>query len=382
VRQGWKISDTFTAEKNSRIPAQKMNFLKSNAPVKDGEPFWDQLPPCSQAGKLPKNEEQYVAYDENFCSKDAYRTYCFSPVRSISRHNSSHAQKKHHDKMISPKSPNGDQEKAQFRRISQSPAILMPTPSTYKRYTKDNNVSREPLTDLHGSLDFKRPRDENTFLSSPRYSYYGANTVSPRICSSYPVSQSSCNGRFERVGAPYPIGAQMFYRSSMPLSPATQHTAMRLLANHSSAWNERFNELLEYKKHNGDCLVPQRYPQNPQLGVWVNKQRAEYKLFKEGKKSSMTKERIQALESVGFIWAKRRKGQPTWDLKFDELTEYCQEHGDCLVPTKYAENPALGRWVSTQRAQYKLMQENKPTTMTEERIKMLESLGFVWRLQF
>lgn len=358
-----------------------MSHIKSDDPVKDGGPCWDQFPLCPQAEKLPKSEEkQPVVYDENFC-RDAYRTYCFSPVRSFSRHKSSYAHKKNHERTISPNISNRDQVKAQFRRISQSPAILMPTPSTYKYYTKDHSVSREPLADLHGSVDFKRPRDENGFLFSPRNSYYGNNTLSPRICS-YPASQTSCNGRYERIGAPYQIGAQMFYRSSMPLSPATQHTAMRLLANHSSAWNERFNELLEYKKHHGDCLVPQRYPQNPQLGVWVNKQRAEYKLFKEGKKSSMTKERIQALESVGFIWAKRRKGQPTWDLKFDELTEYCQEHGDCLVPTKYAENPALGRWVSTQRAQYKLMQENKPTTMTEERVKMLESLGFVWRLQF
>jgi len=165
-------------------------------------------------------------------------------------------------------------------------------------------------------------------------------------------------------------------------SSSSQSMTLKLLSNHSSAWNDRFKELLSYKREHGDCLVPQRFPQNPQLGVWVNKQRAEYKLLREGKKSSMTQERISALESVGFVWAKRRKGQPTWDLKFEELKRYRAENGDCLVPTKYAENPALGRWVSTQRAQYKLMQEGKPTTMTEDRVHMLENLGFVWRLQF
>jgi len=96
----------------------------------------------------------------------------------------------------------------------------------------------------------------------------------------------------------------------------------------------------------------------------------------------MTQDRVRSLESVGFLWAKRRKGQPTWDLKFDELIRYREKHGDCLVPTKYKDNPALGRWVSTQRAQYKLMQEGKVSTMTKERVAGLEEVGFAWRLQF
>jgi len=103
----------------------------------------------------------------------------------------------------------------------------------------------------------------------------------------------------------------------------------------------------------------------------------EYKLFQEGKKSSMTLERIQKLESIGFVWAKR-KGPEAWETKFRELVLYKEEHGgeidtfcfgdlfscliyyqqhlsslwglniimisDCLVPTKYTRNKALGRW--------------------------------------
>jgi hypothetical protein len=368
-----------------------MSLTRNSVATMDGASSWEQILSRSQHSQeetLPKPVQRQVVNDENSIKEEAYRMYCFSPVRSIPHQKSSKELKKQCSQIQSPKFPKLDQAKAPARRITQSPAILMPTPGTYRPSIKDQNLSRDPLTELHGLADFKRTRDESNFLFSPRNDFLSNNMLSPRICI-YPSSQTSCGGRYVAsnsagggIGRPYHIGAQMLGRSSVPLSPAAQHTAMKLLANHSSAWNERFNELLDYKKNHGDCLVPQRYPQNPQLGVWVNKQRAEYKLFKEGKKSSMTKERIQALESVGFIWAKRRKGQPTWDLKFDELTEYCQEHGDCLVPTKYAENPALGRWVSTQRAQYKLMQENKPTTMTEERVKMLESLGFVWRLQF
>lgn len=34
----------------------------------------------------------------------------------------------------------------------------------------------------------------------------------------------------------------------------------------------------------------------------------------------------------------------SWDVRFAELKKYRQEHGDCLVPQKYAANPKLGRW--------------------------------------
>jgi len=61
-----------------------------------------------------------------------------------------------------------------------------------------------------------------------------------------------------------------------------------------------------------------------------------------------------------------------------ELCEYQQEHGNCHVPTKYRQNTALGRWVSTQRSDYKKFQEGKKSTMTEDKIARLESIGFAW----
>lgn len=38
--------------------------------------------------------------------------------------------------------------------------------------------------------------------------------------------------------------------------------------NKRKVWNERFEELLEYKKQHGDCNVPGRYKANPTLGRW------------------------------------------------------------------------------------------------------------------
>lgn len=73
----------------------------------------------------------------------------------------------------------------------------------------------------------------------------------------------------------------------------------------------------------------------------------EKKAYDERKKNSMSVQKIKALNDLGFVWAKR-KGQAAWNEKFDELVAYKDEHGDCQVPTKFPENPALGRWVSTQ----------------------------------
>ena len=40
-----------------------------------------------------------------------------------------------------------------------------------------------------------------------------------------------------------------------------------------------------------------------------------------------------------------------WDMKFHELVAYKDAHGgSCNVPKGYAENPQLGKWVTTQRS--------------------------------
>eukprot|EP00578_Thalassiosira_sp_NH16_P027605 CAMPEP_0181101582 /NCGR_PEP_ID=MMETSP1071-20121207/13836_1 /TAXON_ID=35127 /ORGANISM="Thalassiosira sp., Strain NH16" /LENGTH=549 /DNA_ID=CAMNT_0023184453 /DNA_START=82 /DNA_END=1731 /DNA_ORIENTATION=- len=70
-----------------------------------------------------------------------------------------------------------------------------------------------------------------------------------------------------------------------------------------TTWNRKLQELKVYKATHGNCMVPQRYQANPQLGTWVHTQRRQYKLMMGGKKSSMTKEKANALDSIGFFWA-------------------------------------------------------------------------------
>ena len=102
------------------------------------------------------------------------------------------------------------------------------------------------------------------------------------------------------------------------------------------SWMTKFNLLKEYKnKHNGSCDVPQK---EPVLGSWVNKQRMEKKKLDEGTKTSLTRQRLELLESIDFQWA-QSKGQKSWERRFKELLEFKAEHGSCIVPTKWTENP-------------------------------------------
>ncbi len=101
-------------------------------------------------------------------------------------------------------------------------------------------------------------------------------------------------------------------------SPDTNSTGSGSSIDIDMLWQTRFEELQDYKEVQGDFDVPQRY--GP-LGVWVNKQRNEYRHFEKGIKSQLTQQRISQLESIGFRWAKKY-GQELWEARFKELKEY------------------------------------------------------------
>mmetsp|Transcript_15872 Transcript_15872/g.23740 ORF Transcript_15872/g.23740 Transcript_15872/m.23740 type:complete len:308 (+) Transcript_15872:117-1040(+) len=68
-------------------------------------------------------------------------------------------------------------------------------------------------------------------------------------------------------------------------------------------WQERINDLMEYKRKHGDCMVPRKYPPNEQLAAWVATQRKNYNRREKGQPSPLTIARIQELEELGFVWS-------------------------------------------------------------------------------
>eukprot|EP00816_Leptocylindrus_hargravesii_P002630 CAMPEP_0196809950 /NCGR_PEP_ID=MMETSP1362-20130617/9825_1 /TAXON_ID=163516 /ORGANISM="Leptocylindrus danicus, Strain CCMP1856" /LENGTH=258 /DNA_ID=CAMNT_0042184801 /DNA_START=13 /DNA_END=789 /DNA_ORIENTATION=+ len=146
------------------------------------------------------------------------------------------------------------------------------------------------------------------------------------------------------------------------------------------SWEERLDELRAYKDQNGDCNVSQHDAENPSLGKWVNKCREEYKRMNEGKKSYLTESRVRDLEALGFVWHARTHFR-TWEQRYEELQDYIRKHGDCNISQNYGpEHPyrSLGVWIKNQRYQAKRLREGKKSTMTQERIRLLEDLNFVW----
>ena len=143
-------------------------------------------------------------------------------------------------------------------------------------------------------------------------------------------------------------------------------------------WQMKLNSLMKFKAANGHCCVPARYSEDPKLGHWVMTQRRQYHLLKNDKKTRMTPHRIAILERVGLQWSVRKDPTDLWNSRLDELCEYKNLNGNCLVPQRYSKNPQLGTWVNTQRRHFKFLSQGKRSCLTDERLKKLKDLGFVW----
>lgn len=135
------------------------------------------------------------------------------------------------------------------------------------------------------------------------------------------------------------------------------------------------DDLKQFRKKNGHCHVPLNDPKYPKLGLWVKEQRRHYTLMKQGKLSHMTKERCEELSSLGFCYDTH---ESTWLERLRELADFKEEHGSCIVPSSYAKNTKLATWVHHQRRQYKKFKEGKHCHITEDRIRALDKIGFVW----
>ena len=118
-------------------------------------------------------------------------------------------------------------------------------------------------------------------------------------------------------------------------------------------WKDMHQQLCDYKAKYGDCLVSSAW--SKRLDKWVINQRRDYKTYrKSNSQTSMIEECIRLLNELGFVWELK----PIWDQRLEELIAYREAYGDCLVPSRYPENPSLGRWVVNQRWQYKKFQES------------------------
>ena len=154
---------------------------------------------------------------------------------------------------------------------------------------------------------------------------------------------------------------------------------------HGQHWDfdEMFAKLEEFKMQKGHCNVPSRYKDNPRLSKWVMKLREKKsELSKRGQdyetplpnrklsSRTLTKERIDQLEALGFAWSLKTKPTVPWETRFQELLEYYSQHG--TWPTR--KDGSLGWWVSDQRKYW--CQKDKH--FMTKRFALLDEIGFEW----
>ena len=110
-------------------------------------------------------------------------------------------------------------------------------------------------------------------------------------------------------------------------------------SSHDAIWEERFQQILAYKKAHGDCVVPSVFDENPSLGIWTKRQRRQYKNYQKGLPSSMTESRIAKLEKIGFVWNCHNTSNSREDSADDRL----QRHNSVAT----TENPLPKREAKT-----------------------------------
>ena len=139
---------------------------------------------------------------------------------------------------------------------------------------------------------------------------------------------------------------------------------------YANRWERMFAALRGFHAREHHCRVPSVWPENPQLGNWVNVQR------RHKKTGRIPAARIEKLDSLGFDWQVRPRGDlarsESWEAMFAELGNFHAEHGHPNVPQQFAANRKLGWWVTTQR------RNRRKNKLAEQQIARLDSLGFDW----
>lgn len=163
-----------------------------------------------------------------------------------------------------------------------------------------------------------------------------------------------------------------------------------------STFDGRFQLLLKFKAAHGHCRVPVSAAKNQSLtssspmiaslGYWVQRLRRAYKTFHSSAvikeenlasivgPNSLTRDRVDQLEAIGFEWKIMNESTP-WEKRYEELLYFHREHGHANVPRGYKPNPQLSEWVHTQRILYR---KRSPIIFDTERQTKLESLGLLW----
>ena len=173
------------------------------------------------------------------------------------------------------------------------------------------------------------------------------------------------------------LNASLWHQRALPQAPQQQPQATAAFPtdaippahyppkSKNRTWEENYTALLVFKSEEGHANVPHKYPKDRTLAKWCCHLRENYH------SGQLAKDRIDALESIGFVWSPH---EAKWNKSYARLVDYWKANGHSKVPTVYKPDPALGKWVSRQREDY------SGGYISERRKAKLDALGFVWRI--
>ena len=112
-------------------------------------------------------------------------------------------------------------------------------------------------------------------------------------------------------------------------------------------------KLKAFKDTNGHCDVKRHCnTDNDNLAYWVASLRSSYRQLRQGERPIMklNEKQISLLNDLGFDWSDTFESQSVktksitvpWSERYKQLCEYKARYGNCRVPSKYADDKALG----------------------------------------
>ena len=130
-------------------------------------------------------------------------------------------------------------------------------------------------------------------------------------------------------------------------------------------WTVVFGDLKRFKEKHGHCLPSREVKTSlgTNLGSWCSKQRVKKA------NGSLSKDKIERLDKIGFVWDTN-----LWDFHFNELKRYKKKYGNCSPPqgTRASNGSDLGVWCTDQRI------KKKKDKLSADQTTCLDELGFIW----
>lgn len=132
------------------------------------------------------------------------------------------------------------------------------------------------------------------------------------------------------------------------------------------SWENKYQQLVHYKRKHGHTDRLQVKRENYQLGLWMETQIVNQR--------SISIQRKKKLNAIGFRWERGNFSDERWSEMYEKLVAYKRKYGHCQV--KQRQDFTLSVWVQRQKRQ------REKGELSNDRRKKLERIGIHWSHEY